>query len=203
MRVCAQFWHLSISLTALPHVSQLGAELSAAWAWQASRVDPGWQLSPAVGRGGNRKGRSEKTRGLRSGQSNRESKSRERAKQKKGFLHCFPSAGRRSAVSRRAGLHRTSRCLGKTKASPQMSPFLLPPALCAERDAVQHRVPLGSAGVSCPGCAPSPLLVRPQPPRRVRKRARRCAGAAQQQLERRCHPHCCGHRSQTGPRTGC
>ena len=36
------------------------------------------------------------------------------AKQNKEFIHCFPLAGRCSAIPRKAGLHHMSRFLGKT-----------------------------------------------------------------------------------------
>jgi len=89
-----------------------------------------------------------------------------KAKQNKEFIRCFPSAGRCSAVSRKARIHQAQWLLGKTNAiTPNISPFLLlPPTLYAEYDLKWHGTSLWSGGVSCPGRVPSQLLVHPQPP---------------------------------------
>jgi len=47
----------------------------------------------------------------------------------------------------------------------QQQPLQTAPSFIAERDTVWRGISLWSAGVSCPGCAPSQLLVCPPPPR--------------------------------------
>jgi len=41
--------------------------------------------------------------------------------------------------------------------------FLLPPAFIADHNSIRYGLSLWSAGVSCPSCAPSQLLLHPQP----------------------------------------
>jgi len=88
------------------------------------------------------------------------------AKQKKEFIHYTPSAGRCSAVSRKAGLHHVQWLLQKTNTVTLKTPsFLLPQFYIAEHDVIRYGISLWSARVSCPSCVPSQVLVHPQPTR--------------------------------------
>jgi len=82
-------------------------------------------------------------------------------KQNKELIHYFPSSGRCSAISRKAGLHYMQWLLGKTNAiTPSASLFLT--AFIAEHDTIRYGMSLWSVGVSCPSCVPSQLLAHPQ-----------------------------------------
>jgi len=51
----------------------------------------------------------------------------------------------------------------KSHNSKRPSFLLLPPALYADHDVIWYGISLWLAGVSCPSCVPSQLLVHPQP----------------------------------------
>lgn len=81
-------------------------------------------------------------------------------KQNKTFFHYFPWAGSCSGISRIAGLHHVEWWLGKTKTITLNIPsfLILPPALCAEQDAIWYGILLWSVWVSCPSCVPSQFV---------------------------------------------
>ena len=81
------------------------------------------------------------------------------AKQNKQFIHYVPSSAKQGSIH-------AQWLLGKTNAItsdvPPPSSFS-PQSLLLEHDAIRHGTSPWSAGVSCPGCVPSQLLVHPQP----------------------------------------
>lgn len=81
-------------------------------------------------------------------------------KQNKTFFHYFPWAGSCSGISRTAGLHHVEWWLGKTKTITLNIPsfLILPPALCAEQDAIWYGILLWSVWLSCPSCVPSQFV---------------------------------------------
>lgn len=71
----------------------------------------------------------------------------------------FPFMGSRalSCINK----HHHSECL--PSASFLTNPLCPPQALCADHDVLQYEMSLWSAGISCPSCVSSQLLVCPQP----------------------------------------
>jgi len=106
------------------------------------------------------------------------------AKRNKEFIHYFPSAGRCSDISSKAGLQHTERLLGKTDTNTLKIPSF-PQLYIAEHDVMWHGISLWSIGVSCPSRVPSQLLGHPQPAPwwggvRGRECAELCISTAQQ-----------------------
>lgn len=85
------------------------------------------------------------------------------ANQNKELSYHFPSAGRWSAIFRKAWLHHTWQFLGKINIiTPKVVSFLLPPALYVKHDVTWYRISLWPFGDSSPSCVPSQPLVHPQ-----------------------------------------
>ena len=108
-----------------------------------------------------------------------------------------PSPGKQGSITHNDYLGR------QNAVTPNVPPFLLlPPALCAEHDAIWSGISLWPVGVSCPGCVPSQLLVPPPAYSLVgwgekQKRPGLCVSTAQHSLK---HPCVTNSVSSTNPK---